>query len=302
MSNPYAAQLLAWYTAHARDLPWRRPSASPWSVYVSEIMLQQTPVARVLPAHAAWLDRWPTPAALASEQPSEAIRAWGNLGYPRRALRLHATARIVVSEFGGNLPGSVLELSRLPGAGSYTAAAVAAFAFSERVPVLDTNARRVLARLVGGAEHPPPAITAAQRRLAGSLLPADGRRAARWSVAVMELGALVCTAAKPHCEDCPLAARCAWRRAGWPRGPGRPRGQPYHGTDRQCRGVILAALRETDGPVPLTSLDVLWPDAAQRARALASLVVDGLAEHRPGGRFALPDGRATVIGESSGQI
>src|ERR1700685_3188618 len=210
MTNAYAAPVLRWYAAHARDLPWRRPGASPWSVLVSEIMLQQTPVARVLPAHAAWLARWPTPPSLAAAAPGDAVRQWARLGYPRRALWLHAAARILADEHAGQVPSSVQALRELPGVGSYTAAAVASFAFGQRHAVLDTNVRRVLARLVTGAGQARPAQTVAEVRLAESLLPLDGTLAARWSVGVMELGALVCTAARPHCDDCPLTRQCAW--------------------------------------------------------------------------------------------
>jgi A/G-specific adenine glycosylase len=288
VAAPRPDEILRWYRANARDLPWREATAGPWAVLVSEVMLQQTPVARVLPAYHAWLDRWPTPVALARAVPADAVRQWGRLGYPRRALRLHAAARIIADRHAGEVPRAYRDLRELPGVGSYTAAAVASFAFGQRYPVLDTNARRVLARLVGGTQHPPPAPSAAEARLAESLLPATPGLAARWSVALMELGALVCTARRPRCEECPVAASCAWRQAGYPpSGPARP-GQPYQGTDRQCRGRLLAVLREAEKPVPATRLSAAWPGARQRERALASLIADGLAEARPGGRYALP--------------
>src|SRR5208282_1625057 len=217
MSTPYTEPVLGWYADHARDLPWRAPGTTPWSVLVSEIMLQQTPVARVIPAHAAWIARWPTPAVLAAEPPGEAIRQWGRLGYPRRALRLHETATIVTSRHGGIVPADLQALLQLPGIGSYTAAAVASFAFGQRHAVLDTNVRRVLARLVTGAPQPVTALSVAETRLAESLLPAEAAVAARWSVAVMELGALVCTAASPRCGTCPVSQDCAWLAAGQPK-------------------------------------------------------------------------------------
>jgi A/G-specific adenine glycosylase len=257
-------------------------------VLVSEVMLQQTPVARVLPAYEAWLARWPTPPALATASPADAVRQWGRLGYPRRALRLHAAARVISERHGGEVPRSIDALLELPGVGSYTAAAVASFAFGQRHPVLDTNVRRVLARMAAGRQWPGRSTTAAEIALARSLLPERPEVAARWSVAVMELGALVCTADRPRCGRCPMATECAWRLAGSPAGPGRRGGQPYQGTDRQCRGRLLAVLRDADGPVPLAHLDAAWPDAAQRSRALASLVTDGLTECRPDGRYALP--------------
>jgi A/G-specific adenine glycosylase len=282
------APLLTWYDDHARDLPWRRTTATPWAVLVSEFMLQQTPVARVLPVYAEWLARWPTPAALAAEPSGEAIRAWGRLGYPRRAIRLHAAATAIADRHGGDVPDDYDALRALPGVGDYTASAVLAFAFGRRRSVLDTNVRRVLARVIGGAEHPTASVSSAERTLAVSLLPDDEPTAATWSVALMELGALVCTASGPRCAECPVADACAWRAAGHPAydGPAR-RGQAWAGTDRQCRGRLLAVAREAAGPVSLTALGRAWPGAAQRTRCLESLVADGLLV-RTGSRYALP--------------
>jgi A/G-specific adenine glycosylase len=288
MTNGYAAPVLRWYRAHARDLPWRLPDASAWSVLVSEIMLQQTPVARVLPAHAAWLARWPTPPSLAAAAPGDAVRQWGRLGYPRRALWLHATARILTEEHAGQVPDSVQALRELPGVGRYTAAAVASFAFGQRHAVLDTNVRRVLARLVRGVELPPLSPSAGEVALAESLLPTPPRRAARWSVALMELGALVCTATRPDCASCPVAPQCAWRRAGSPAAPARPAPQRYLGSDRECRGRLLGVLREAAGPVPAARLHAVWSDRAQRSRALSALVADGLAVAQEHQMYALP--------------
>jgi A/G-specific adenine glycosylase len=288
--------ILDWYAGHQRDLPWRRPDATPWAVLVSEIMLQQTPVARVQPAYTAWLARWPTPASLAASPAGDAVRAWGRLGYPRRAIRLHATAQALVEQHGGEVPASADALRELPGIGSYTAAAVASFAFGQRHAVLDTNVRRVLARLVSGRELPPSSPSAAERALAESLLPEQPAVAARWSVAVMELGALVCTATRPRCASCPVAASCAWRRAGHPADGGPRRSQKYAGTDRQCRGRLLAVLRDCAGPVPGSLLEAAWADQLQRSRALDGLVADGLVDPLPDGRFALP-GMRPVPGE-----
>jgi A/G-specific adenine glycosylase len=315
MSTSYAEPVLAWYARNARDLPWRAPSASPWAVLVSEIMLQQTPVARVLPEYLGWMTRWPTPAALAAAPAGEAIRQWGRLGYPRRALRLHETATILVARHGGTVPADLDALRALPGIGSYTAAAVASFAFGQRHAVLDTNVRRVLARLVAGQPWAGAASSAsvAERRLAESLLPAEPAVAARWSVAVMELGALVCTAASPRCGDCPVARECAWLAAGRPgaggvtgvngvaagvaavvgvAGAARRRTQKYEGTDRQCRGRLLAVLRAAENPVRRADFDAVWAGRAQLERALDGLVADGLVDPLPDGRFALP-GSAT---------
>lgn len=281
--------ILRWYDEHARDLPWRRPDASAWSVMVSELMLQQTPVARVLPVHEQWLERWPTPAALAAESSGEAVRAWGRLGYPRRALRLHAAATAIVERHGGEVPSSYTDLLALPGVGDYTAAAIASFAYGRRHVVLDTNVRRVFARVLQGVELPAPAVTKAERTAALEVLPEDEATAATWSVAVMELGALVCTASRPRCEACPVRDRCAWQAAGRPAYDGPPRkAQAWAGTDRQCRGRLLAVLRESDGPVHRSALDAAWPEEGQRTRCLASLVADGLVARVSADTFALP--------------
>ena len=299
MSTSYAEPVLTWYARNARDLPWRAPDATPWAVLVSEIMLQQTPVARVLPEYLSWIARWPTPAALAAVPAGEAIRQWGRLGYPRRALRLHETATILVVRHDGTVPADLDALRALPGIGSYTAAAVASFAFGQRHAVLDTNVRRVLARLVAGQPWAGGASSAsvAERRLAESLLPAEPAVAARWSVAVMELGALVCTAAGPRCVDCPVARECAWLAAGRPApatgtggmvGAARRRTQKYEGTDRQCRGRVLAVLRATGDPVRRADFDAVWTGQTQLERALDGLVADGLVDPLPDGRFALP--------------
>jgi len=280
--------VLRWYDEHARDLPWRAPGATPWGILVSEFMLQQTPVARVLPVWTAWLAAWPTPAALAAEPAGAAVRAWGRLGYPRRALRLHGAAQAIVERHDGQVPASYDALRALPGVGDYTAAAVSSFAHRQRHVVLDTNVRRVLARAVSGTEFPSRAVTRAERDLATGLLPDEPAVAANWAVAVMELGALVCTAGNPRCDACPIAGRCAWLAAGRPAhdGPARTT-QTYDGTDRQCRGRLLAVLRATDASVDRAALDAAWPEADQRERALASLVTDGLVV-RSGDRYALP--------------
>jgi A/G-specific adenine glycosylase len=282
-------RVLGWYDGHARDLPWRDPEAGAWAVLVSEIMLQQTPVARVLPAYRAWLDRWPTPAALAADPVGEAVRAWGRLGYPRRARRLHQAATAITTRHGGVVPSDVDSLRELPGIGDYTAAAVAVFAHHRRLPVLDTNVRRVFARVIDGTALPSPSVRVAERETARGLLPVDSVEAARWSVAVMELGALVCTARGPRCDACPIADRCRWRRAGYPAydGPRRPT-QSYDGTDRQCRGALLAVLREASGPVHRRELEAVWDRSPQRERALDGLAADGLVEPLDGDRFALP--------------
>jgi A/G-specific adenine glycosylase len=291
MPTTYTEPVLTWYAHNARDLPWRAPGVTPWAVLVSEFMLQQTPVARVLPEYLKWMARWPTPAALAAEPAGEAIRQWGRLGYPRRALRLHETAVIVTARHGGTVPADLDALLTLPGIGSYTAAAVASFAFGQRHAVLDTNVRRVLARLVAGQPMPALATSVAERRLAESLLPAEPAVAARWAVAVMELGALVCTAASPRCPACPVARDCTWLAAGRPaEAPeaARRRTQKYDGTDRQCRGRLLAVLRAGAEPVGRLEFDAAWPGREQLDRALDGLIADGLVDPLPDGRYALP--------------
>ncbi|WP_380158600.1 A/G-specific adenine glycosylase [Kineococcus sp. R86509] len=281
--------VLGWYADHARNLPWRAPDRSPWGVLVSEVMLQQTPVARVLPQWEAWMQRWPTPTDLAADPPGEAVRMWNRLGYPRRALRLHAAAVAIRDEHGGLVPSEHAQLLSLPGIGAYTAAAVASFAFGQRHAVVDTNVRRVHARAVTGTAEPAASLTAAENRLAVDLLPDDAATAARWAVAVMELGALVCTARSPSCGRCPLVSRCAWVLAGRPAPTGPPRrGQAWAGTDRQVRGKLLAVLRASSEPVTAEELAACWLDAAQRERCLDGLVSDGLVEPLPDGRFTLP--------------
>lgn len=290
----FSDTVLAWYAGHARDLPWRAPDRTPWQVLVSEAMLQQTPVARVLPVYEAWLRRWPTPAALAADSPGEAVRLWGKLGYPRRALRLHACAQALVERHGGEVPADLGALLALPGVGAYTARAVASFAFGQRHPVVDTNVRRVVARAVVGQGQPGLPSEARDLATVGALVPADPPTAARFAVAVMELGALVCTSRAPRCPACPLFASCAWQRAGRPdyTGP-TARPQRFAGTDRQVRGLLLEVLRSSSCPVSQDRLDAAWAEPAQRARALDGLIVDGLIDPLPDGRYALPGHRGT---------
>jgi A/G-specific adenine glycosylase len=255
---------------------------------VSEFMLQQTPVERVRGPWQAWIDRWPTPASLAAAPAGEAVRAWGRLGYPRRALRLHQAATVITERFNGQVPGDRPALLSLPGVGSYTAAAIGSFAFGHRELVLDTNVRRVLARVVIGEAYPAAAPSREEIAIAEDLTPQDPRRAAWWAVASMELGALICTARRPNCADCPVADCCAWRHGGYPEWNGPPRrGQSYDGTDRQCRGALLAVLRFSDEPVAAAELDSAWADPTQRESCLASLLADGLTV-RVGARWALP--------------
>jgi A/G-specific adenine glycosylase len=270
-----AEKAIRWYDVSARDLPWRGPDTSAWSVLTSEVMLQQTSAARVAPVFVAWLRRWPTPRDLAAEPAGEAIRAWGRLGYPRRALRLHQCAVVLTTSYDGVVPTDLGLLLQLPGVGAYTARAVAAFAYGQRHPVVDVNVRRLVARAHGGLPDGGPATTTADLLTVESLLPRQPARAARASIALMELGAVVCTARAPSCPDCPLQTACAWHAAGQPlAGATRRRSQGYAGTDRQARGVLLALARQA--PLPSTTAEAAWPDPAQLARALAGLLADGL--------------------------
>lgn len=271
-----ADRALRWFEAAARELPWRAPGTTAWGVLVSEVMLQQTPVARVRPVYDAWLSRWPEPADLAAEPAGEAIRAWGRLGYPRRALRLHACAGELTRRFAGTVPSDVAQLLTLPGVGAYTARAVAAFAYGQREPVVDTNVRRLAARVLLGRADGGTATTTADLARLATLLPADANLAARVSAAFMELGALVCTARAPACDTCPLRADCAWLASGRPPAPVQRPGQRYAGTDRQARGVMLALCREHVDGVPEEVLLEAWPEPVQARRALEGLVVDGL--------------------------
>ncbi|MCW2521810.1 MAG: HhH-GPD family protein [Frankiales bacterium] len=297
---PLAPALIAWFADNARDLPWRRAGASPWAVLVSEVMLQQTPVKRVLPAYEAWLDRWPTAAALALDAPGEAVRMWGKLGYPGRALRLHACAVVLTERHGGELPRDLPALLALPGVGDYTARAIQAFAYGTRAAVVDTNVRRVLARAVGGQGQAGPPAAARDLASMEAVLPAEHAAAARFCAAIMELGALVCTATAPSCSACPISDHCAWRLAGSPRYTGPlARAQAFAGTDRQVRGLLMDVLRGAEHPVAQAALDVVWPETIQRQRAQDSLIADGLIDPLPDGRFALPGFTAPGVAASS---
>lgn len=282
--------VVRWFDDAARDLPWRAPDRTPWGVLVSEVMLQQTPVVRVEPAWRAWQEQWPTPADLAEAPTADVLRAWGRLGYPRRALRLQECAKAIVERHDGVVPRTDAELRALPGIGEYTAAAVLAFAYGKRSVVVDTNVRRVLARAVGGTALPAPSYTAAERALATDLAPDGDTEAARWAAASMELGALVCTAKAPKCGACPVATLCAWRAAGSPPDAhaSRRRTQAWAGTDRQARGRVMAELRQAAEPVDRALLASLWHDPRQLDRAIAGLVEDGLAEQDEANRLRLP--------------
>lgn len=268
-----------WFAEHGRELPWRREGYGAWGILVSEIMLQQTPVARVIPRLEQWLERWPTPAALAASAPGDAVRAWERLGYPRRALNLHAAATVIADRHGNVVPEEVETLLGLPGIGDYTARAVAAFAYGHRHPVVDTNVRRVIARAVNGAGEAGPPSLRRDLEAMEQLLPEDPVAAQATNAAVMELGAIVCTARRPLCEQCPVRDLCAWRGSGYPSYEGRRQvvQKKFEGSDRQVRGLILAELRASDVPVTDDEISRVWADVEQRERALAGLLKDGLA-------------------------
>lgn len=278
--------ICAWFDADGRDLPWRRPGTSAWGVLVSEVMSQQTPMSRVIGPWHEWMNRWPTPDDLAEEDSGEAVAAWGRLGYPRRALRLHSCAVTIATEHDGVVPNSYDELVALPGIGDYTASAVVSFAFGGRATVLDTNVRRLIARAESGIANCPTSVTRAERVVADALVPDEDVRAAKWAVASMELGALVCTARSPQCEVCPIRDSCRWVIDGKPDNAPARRGQPWKGTDRQCRGVIMDVVRNSPRGVKVQMALSAWPEPDQASRCLESLLDDGLV-HRRGSLISL---------------
>ena len=274
--------LAAWFRTHQRDLPWRAAQCTPWGVLVSEVMLQQTPVSRVIPLFEQWMLRWPTPADLADDSVAEAVRAWARLGYPRRAKRLHEAATVIVSEHGGVVPKDLGSLLALPGVGDYTARAIRCFAFGFPEPVVDTNIRRVMARAFGGQGEAGPPRPASDRTALQDLLATsqDDPTTCLAVAGLMEVGAVICQAKQTLCDRCPLADVCAWKAAGYPvyTGPVGPKQARYEGSDRQVRGVILKELRNSDIPIPGGFLATLWSDPVQLSRALESLLADGLIQ------------------------
>ena len=273
--------VIEWYQQNKRTLPWR--ISTPWGVVVSEFMLQQTPVHRVLPRWHRWMELWPTPADLASAPLSDALREWGRLGYPRRAKRLHESAQIIVRNFNGVVPEEIDQLRKLPGIGEYTAAAISAFAFGNSELVLDINIRRLYTRCWLGKSAPTNAPNNSERELARGLIPEndDGT----WAAATMELGALICKARNPLCEECPLMNQCLWREIGYPEDEVNKKRVQWHGSDRQCRGAIMQALREKPA-VTEAELMKIWSSRSQYEKALASLLDDGLIQ-KEGKRFSL---------------
>ena len=281
--NSLEKPITQWFAKNKRDLPWR--ATTPWGVMVSEFMLQQTPVARVLPKWIEWMERWPTPAELAKATPAQVITAWGRLGYPRRALRLHESAKIIARDFENEVPDSEEVLRSLPGIGDYTAAAISAFAFGANTLVMDVNIRRVLVRVLDGKEHPTSSPTVRERESRLAILPR--RNADNWAAATMELGALICTSKNPSCNDCPIISQCKWRKNGYPQSELVRKSQDWHGTDRKCRGTIVQALRENES-LTASAIKKLWPDESQVEKALETLLADHLIEEHSRSRFRLP--------------
>lgn len=282
-------EVINWYRRHQRDLPWRESGFPAWGTLMCEFMLQQTPVARVAPIIGDWLERWPTPAAMAASTSGDVVRAWGTLGYPRRALWLHACAVAITERYGGDVPRSVDDLLTLPGIGHYTSRAVAVFAFGAHEPIVDTNIRRVIARHnEGHADQGPPSTQRDLEAMRAVLPPAKDSPA--FNIGLMELGSLVCTAKNPKCTECPIASTCAWALAGYPESdrPGKPKQKKYEGSDRQARGAVLAVLRASEHPVTTADISQSWPDAAQRGRVIDSLLRDGLIELIDNDRYQLP--------------
>jgi A/G-specific adenine glycosylase len=280
-----AGELLAWYGANARDLPWRRVS-DPYGVLVSEIMLQQTQVPRAASAWVAFVERFPTVAALAAASPADVLTAWAGLGYNRRAVNLHRAARVIMAEHDGRVPDDLDALRALPGVGEYTARAVLAFAFGQDAAPVDTNVARVLARAVAGS----PLTPAAARAVAERVLP-EGR-ARDWGQALMDLGSGTCVARVPRCHVCPIATSCAWLAR-----PGRPdparraarASAPFEGSDRYHRGRLVEALRRSAVPRSALRAAAGLDTPARLERLVAGLVEDGLAEWS-GDRLRLPAG------------
>lgn len=281
--NQLEKPIVSWFKKNKRDLPWR--NTTPWGVMVSEYMLQQTPVNRVLPKWDEWMKRWPTPKDLAKASPAQVITAWGRLGYPRRALRLHAAAQIIAEDFNNQVPEDPATLQTLPGIGEYTAAAIGAFAFEKQTLVMDVNIRRLLTRIIDGNEHPKPAPTSREKASRLALQPS--KNAHLWAAATMELGALVCTSKNPICEKCPVIGQCNWRKNGYPKTDLVRKSQDWHGTDRKCRGTIVQALRENES-LTENAIKKLWPDESQVEKALTTLQEDLLIEAMPRKRYRLP--------------
>lgn len=286
--SPLQRDLITWWSANGRDLPWRR-TRDPWAVLVSELMLQQTQVARVRERWQSFLDRFPTPAVCAAAPAGDVVDEWAGLGYNRRAVHLHRAATRCVEEFGGRVPTTLEELLTLPGVGPYTARAVLVFALERDIGLVDTNAGRFVARALAGARLAPREAQVT----ADAHVPADWGWT--WGQAVFDLGASVCTKRAPECDTCPIVRHCAWARAGFPTpdpidgsaGISAPQTR-FEGSDRQGRGRLVDALRRGEVTDQRLAEVMGWADEPERAERVAgSLVADGLAVHADG-RWRLP--------------
>nr|WP_240680317.1 A/G-specific adenine glycosylase [Alloscardovia theropitheci] len=290
-ASAFYEPLSAWWDENARDFPWRFGKTSSWGVLISEVMSQQTPMSRVLPYWNTWMSVWPEPADLARATPAEVITAWGTLGYPRRALRLRECAQTIVKRHNGKVPSTYEELTALPGIGDYTASAVLSFYFHQRITVIDTNIRRVLSRSVEGTESLGGSATVQEKKIANLALPDDTHASVIWNQATMELGATVCTAKNPLCDDCPLQEKCVFLAAGKP-GLGQKRTRPrqsFTGTNRQVRGLILKALRSNiSHKLEYSDVQKIWDNHAQLDECIASLDEDGLIVIGKNHAIALP--------------
>lgn len=274
--------LLGWATVRLRELPWRS-TRDPWGVLVSEVMLQQTGVARVAPKWQVFMESFPTPRDCADAALGDVLRVWQGLGYPRRARNLQAAAREIVVRHGGEVPRSLDDLLALPGVGPYTARAVRAFAFEDDAAVVDTNVARVLARLAGEK------LTAKRAQADADRLLASGA-AWLWNQGIMELGATVCRPT-PLCDECPWQSWCAWRGEGddpsvGSAGVSVSQGR-FEGSDRQARGRLIKALGE--GAVRVDDVAHVMDRPPEVAtRLLAALATEGLVSLRPDSTVTLP--------------
>ena len=300
ISGAAQRSVLNWWDRHRRDLPWR-DTRDPWAVLIAEIMAQQTQVNRVVPRWHEFLERWPTPAALAATPLAEVLRAWQGLGYPRRAANLHRSAQAVVAdpELGGSLPDTLEGLLALPGIGPYTARAVLAFAHEADVGVVDTNTGRILAR-VGGQRL---GARAAQVAADSWMPPGEGWA---WNQAMLDVGALLCRPV-PRCDECPLATTCSWALDGWPdpdpaaKSAGvSVRQAPYRGSMREVRGRVLDVLAEggaTADEVIASSVRALAPSAAHHAEPLDVRVVEALTQLEADGLVVVSASIVTLAGD-----
>jgi A/G-specific adenine glycosylase len=288
--------LLRWYRRDGRELPWRNEK-DPYRILVSEVMLQQTQVARVQTKYREFLREFPTFRRLAEARTSEVIRTWRGMGYNGRALRLHLLSKIIVREFGGKLPSDIESLRKLPGIGRYTAHAIACFAFRQQVPVVDTNIIRVLGRLYpvqSNGALPGPEIV---WKLAAAHLPRSD--AHDWNQALMDLGATICTAARPRCEICPLRSLCPSAHAAPRMVLRRSRVEPGRNgiPNRIYRGKAIDILRDLKPGKSMSSLSLarkIATDFSERDRPwfrslLESLERDGMVRMRGQTRISLPD-------------